>query len=245
MAIIVLYMRTKGIILIGVIIALICIGTGAYLLLNTTPEYMKITMNGVTFEVPKSNATVQNQTEHYSTYNDTDKNIAIFVFDSENMGINDMSEAATFATTREAFQTGAQLQQSNNLQYNYSDTLKVYTYLTNYTHKNVFIITKNKEDMENILSKLNPNSIIQSNQTDNSTNETNTTKTSTTKKSTADSNIESVTYEENLQAGDGSYYRQVNYKDGNIRQYDTNGELIGSSYDSDQAKLRQKYGSEM
>ena len=57
-------MRTKGIILIGAVIAIICIGTGAYLLLNSTPEYMNITMNGVTFEVPKSNATVQNQTAH-------------------------------------------------------------------------------------------------------------------------------------------------------------------------------------
>lgn len=238
-------MRTKGLILIGAIIAIICIGTCAYLLLNSTPEYMNITMNGVTFEVPKSNATVQNQTEHYSIYNDTNKNIAIFVFDSENMGMNDMSEATTFATTREAFQTGAQLQQNNNLQYNYSDTLKVYTYLTNYTHKNVFIVTKNKEDMEHILSKLDSNSITPSNNTNNTTNETNITNSSNTKKSSSDSNIKSVTYQENLQAGDGSYYKEVNYKDGNFRQYDTNGELIGSSYDSDQAKLRQKYGSEM
>lgn len=41
----------------------------------------------------------------------------------------------------------------------------------------------------------------------------------------------------NSQDGGGSY-REVTYKDGGFRQYDTDsGELIGSSYDSDQDKL--------
>lgn len=41
----------------------------------------------------------------------------------------------------------------------------------------------------------------------------------------------------NAQNGEG-YYREVTYKDGGFRQYDTEtGELIGSSYDSDQGKL--------
>ena len=41
----------------------------------------------------------------------------------------------------------------------------------------------------------------------------------------------------NAQEGDGYYY-QINYSDGNFRQYDTDsGELIGSSFDEDQEKL--------
>ena len=41
----------------------------------------------------------------------------------------------------------------------------------------------------------------------------------------------------NAQNGDG-YYREVTYRDGGFGQYDTEtGELIGSSYDSDQDKL--------
>ena len=41
----------------------------------------------------------------------------------------------------------------------------------------------------------------------------------------------------NHQNGEG-YYREVTYKDGGFRQYDTKtGDLIGSSYDSDQDKL--------
>ena len=41
----------------------------------------------------------------------------------------------------------------------------------------------------------------------------------------------------NEQNGEG-YYKEVTYSDGGFRQYDTeSGELIGSSYDSDQDKL--------
>lgn len=41
----------------------------------------------------------------------------------------------------------------------------------------------------------------------------------------------------NGQEGEG-YYREVTYSDGNFRQYDVDtGELIGSSYDSDQDKF--------
>ena len=41
----------------------------------------------------------------------------------------------------------------------------------------------------------------------------------------------------NEQNGEG-YYREVTYSDGGFRQYDTEtGDLIGSSYDSDQDKL--------
>ena len=63
---------------------------------------------------------------------------------------------------------------------------------------------------------------------------------STTSNSDRDSSRPSVVSEDvkfNKQAGEG-YYREVNYDDGNFRQYDVDtGKLIGSSYDSDQDKL--------
>ena len=53
-------------------------------------------------------------------------------------------------------------------------------------------------------------------------------------------NVNDIVSEEvkfNAQNGEG-YYREVTYKDGGFRQYDTeSGELIGSSYESDQDKL--------
>lgn len=52
-----------------------------------------------------------------------------------------------------------------------------------------------------------------------------------------DGDIVSEIVKFNEQNGEG-YYREVTYKDGGFRQYDVDsGELIGSSYKSDQANL--------
>lgn len=48
---------------------------------------------------------------------------------------------------------------------------------------------------------------------------------------------------QNYQEGEGSYY-QINYENGDFRQYDTKtGELVGSSFDDDQEKLGVVNGS--
>lgn len=83
---------------------------------------------------------------------------------------------------------------------------------------------------------------ISINDTNNTNNTTNVTKTKTTTKKKSSSNVESESIKENYQKGDGSHYREVKYKDGNIRQYDSKGRLIGSSYDSDQAQLKRQAG---
>ena len=55
--------------------------------------------------------------------------------------------------------------------------------------------------------------------------------------SSSDDDIVSEEIKFNAQNGEG-YYREVTYKDGGFRQFDADtGELIGSSYDSDQDKL--------
>lgn len=55
--------------------------------------------------------------------------------------------------------------------------------------------------------------------------------------SSSDDDIVSEEIKFNAQNGEG-YYREVTYKDGGFRQFDVDtGELIGSSYDSDQDKL--------
>lgn len=52
-----------------------------------------------------------------------------------------------------------------------------------------------------------------------------------------DADIVSEEIKTNFQAGEGKY-REVRYKDGGFRQYDIEtGELIGSSYHSDQKYL--------
>ena len=87
--------------------------------------------------------------------------------------------------------------------------------------------------------------INETNETDNiTTTETKKTSSPNTKKSSksSDSDIVSESIKENYQAGDGSHYREVEYKDGNFRQYNSKGQLIGSSYDSDQAQLKKAAG---
>lgn len=60
---------------------------------------------------------------------------------------------------------------------------------------------------------------------------------SSSESQSADSDIVSEEVKFNAQNGEG-YYREVTYKDGGFRQYDTeSGDLIGSSYDSDQSNL--------
>ena len=55
--------------------------------------------------------------------------------------------------------------------------------------------------------------------------------------SSSDGDIVSEIVKFNEQNGEG-YYREVTYADGGFRQYDTeSGNLIGSSYESDQANL--------
>jgi len=99
--------------------------------------------------------------------------------------------------------------------------------------------TNNTNDTINV-------TINDTNETNNTTNttSTNTKEASSSKKSSkSDSNIVDESIKENYQAGDGSHYREVKYKDGNIRQYDTSGKLIGSSYESDQAQLKRDAGA--
>ena len=75
----------------------------------------------------------------------------------------------------------------------------------------------------------------------NSTSSSTTVKSNSTgsqvSSSSSGSGVSGGSAEYNGQAG-GGYYYQINYKDGNFRQYDTKtGELIGSSFQEDQEKL--------
>ena len=128
-------------------------------------------------EVPKSNVTVMNQTEYYYFYDDNQYGVNIYVIDNLT-STNNSSVMQNYNSIVTSNQAGAQKQNNSNYSYNYSDSLKQYTYLTNYSNKNVFIVTKNKEDMLQILSTIHvdPKSIK---------NETNTTENQTTSKSTA------------------------------------------------------------
>ena len=77
----------------------------------------------------------------------------------------------------------------------------------------------------------------------NTTTDNNKKESTSIKSSKSDSEIVGESIKENYQAGDGSHYREVEYKDGNIRQYSSDGKLIGSTYESDQAQLKKDAGN--
>lgn len=224
-------MRNRALIIIGFIL-LLCIGIGAYIF-SLSPEYQNITMNGVTFEVPKSNITVSNMGSHYSIFNDSENGIFIQVFDSEGSGLNDFGQMVEYAAIRDLFQDGAQERQDSGIKYNYSENLKVYTYLTNYTHKNVFIVTKNEEDMKHIISSIKVNvTNDSSNETNNATNDTNSsgstsnTKSEDTNKKSADSEYGDYINDKWVSMSEEEYaerypvlYHQQSLKEGKYDKY--------------------------
>ncbi|WP_455645411.1 hypothetical protein [Methanosphaera sp.] len=229
-------MRTRNVLLI-VVIVIACIGgCAAYILSNPGIEYKNITMNGIQLEVPDGNITPVNQTEHYTIYNDTENDLNIYVFDSEGSNFADLSEMTTFAATREAYQINATSVTKDNVTYNKSESTGICSYTGNYTHKNIIIATSDEDLLIHILNNIKIDEV-----TANDTNTTNTTNTSSitgSSSSGSDVSVVSSSLEQNYQADDGSTYREVEYSDGNFRQYDTRtGKLIGSSYDSDQSKL--------
>ena len=174
-------MRTKNVAIL-IIIALVAFGAvaGSYFLFFSQPQYKNITLNNVTMEVPESSVNVTQRSSLYSMYNDTkNSHVDAFVFDSANAGINDMTEAMEFAMVRDGFQINSTQQTADGITYNYSKSLGVYSYVTNFTHKNVLIVTGDKENMVHIVKSLK----VKQNET-NTTNTTASTKTSSSSKKT-------------------------------------------------------------
>jgi len=216
---------------------LILIGmlSGTYFILFNQSQYKNITMNGITVEVPESNVSVIQQTNAFSIYNDTEHSVDVLVYDSTDIGLNDLTEAMTFAAVRDMFQVGSTLQTTEGYSYNYSDTNKVYTYVTNYTHKNLFIVTANKEDMIHALQTIKVNDEINLNIT-NETNQT-VTKANNNKNTKSDDDKEELREDEKVIDGwdpkehevsresmeDG--YEKVHYDDGYFRIVDDKGKI--------------------
>lgn len=232
-------MRTKNVlIIIIVILAIMGVAVASYILLTPQTVYKNVTMDHVTFEVKNSSANVTNNTENYYIYNDTENNITIILFDSEKMGLNDFDEATEFAMMRDAMQINNTPSNGNNTTYNYTKVMNRYTYLTNYTHKNLFIITQNKEDMEHILSTIKLDTNADDNSTDNQTNNTTQSSSSNSKKSSGNQKTSTQREEDKITASGwdpkkhetyrediGEGYQKVHYDDGYFRVVDKKGNI--------------------
>ncbi len=231
----------KKIISIIIILLLATVAGGSYYYyINSGPQYKNITMNGITMEVPESNITVTQQTDIYSFYNDSDNNIEIFVLDSTTFGLNDFSEAVTYAALREAFQVGASLQTSDGYSYNYSESSGIYSWVGNYSHKNLLIATNSKEDMIHILESVkvdeNSSSLNESNETNVTQSKTTTKKTQSVEEEDSEREDEQVIdgwdpkeHEVSREKMDDGYER-VDYDDGYYRIVDKKGNVESYGY---------------
>ncbi|MBE6494527.1 MAG: hypothetical protein E7Z84_08000, partial [Methanosphaera stadtmanae] len=160
-------MKKKGIVLIVAVILIMAIGIGAYFSIPENINYKNITMNGIIMEVPDDNGIMSNYTQLYTVYNDTKYDLMIHTFDSEDAKLNDMSEATEFAASREAYQFKSKSISKDGLSYNYSESTGIYSYVGNFTHKNVLVSTTNEEVLIHILKtmKLDPNANTTKNDT--------------------------------------------------------------------------------
>lgn len=139
-------MRTKKIIIIIIAAIIICaIGVGVYYL--TQSEYKTISMSGITIEVPNSDATVNNNSVNYNTYDDHDNNLSI-----KTWALRDLSDAngTAQAVVDIGLQYGSNLAQNvtyNNISVaNKSGTYSYYE--TDEQNKCIILITGN--DIESV-----------------------------------------------------------------------------------------------
>ena len=143
----------KKLILIIILFSICILGFYNYLITENT--YKSININEVEVKVPNSNVTVINSTDHYSSYEDYENGVKIYVFDNDDASLIDAQEMFNFITIRDENQLEVILTEDNNHKYNYSSSLNEFTYLNNTNNKNIFVITKDKEHMIKILKTIN------------------------------------------------------------------------------------------
>lgn len=119
--------------------------------------YKKININEIELKVPTSNVSVVNSTDHFSTYEDLKNGIKIYVFDDDNTTLSDAQVMFNFISIRDENQLEVSHLEEDKYSFNYSSSLNEYTYLNYTNNKNIFIITKNKEDILKILKTIKYN----------------------------------------------------------------------------------------
>ena len=151
-------MDIQKVVIIGILFIICCLCF--YNAINNEFNYKMINVNEVQVKVPYSNVSVINQTDHFSIYEDLENGIKIYVFDDDETTLNDVKEMFNFLTVRDINQMEVISVEDKKFSYNYSSSLNEYTYLNNSNNKNIFVVTKNKENMLNILKSMKINTTV-------------------------------------------------------------------------------------
>ena len=243
-----------GRIILFVVILLII--WGVFLLMGQSHS-KNIEMSGYQLEVPDNDASVIYNCDNYNTYYDSKNDITIKSWAWKNSNSTDLNgcvEIGSFLVSH----TGENTTYNNVTLYNQSGYYTFYE-LDQSKAAMILIAGSNIDEITNIVNTMNRTAISPTDDIDsilaltinavngNSEIQNNQSTTTQSKSSSSSKSSEpgvvNEYMQENYQAGDGSSYRQVEYSDGNIRQYNSKGQLIGSSFESDQGYLKQQAGS--
>ena len=146
-------METRKVVLI-VIFALICVLSICNVFVSPVNNYKTVTVNDVEVSVPNNNCSVVNRTDHFSYYEDMAGGVMVYVFNSRGSNLTDVKEMFNFITVRDVNQIEVIPVEEEEYSFNYSSSLNEYTCLINVEDRNVFVITKNEDDMIRVLESL-------------------------------------------------------------------------------------------
>lgn len=225
-----------------VIIAIVALA-GAYLLNNQEENYHRINLSSsCSILVPDSqNAT--NTTDYYNIfhYMDSENQLDITFYNSY-YPERSLSGAAHMAAIRDST-LGLTVVEENNITVYLNESTGVYSYFVsnNITHDNILITCSDLDMLMTIINSITFN---------NGTGEFNNMSVNHSSSQQIDSSLNSSSSSStppgdlvwNSQNGDWMYEETLD--DGNVRQYDSQGNLIGSTLDEDQEYLANEYSRE-
>ena len=146
-------------VLIIAIIAIVIVAACAAGFILLQPHYKEINVIGVSMEVPDSDYNVSIDSQFTNTYFDDENHVAVYGFDSTNAGLFDLiGEGAVYAGVRDAFINNSQSQSITQDSITFYDCGNgTYGYTTYFGHKNIFIVTQDKNTLIHIIKSLKVN----------------------------------------------------------------------------------------
>mgnify|MGYP006992065524 CR=1 FL=1 len=233
--------------IVYVILGLIIVFLAAFLIIShvSTTDFEQQTFTNFVMDVPKGTEFVETYDNYSTIYTSEDLEVKYF-------RVTNNDEAFHYAEQRTLIQSGGELVgESNGItewKIDEDGKTKYVCFKEDADNNGACISVKcsNKDDCMRMAESIvftNSAVFTEENSTENGTadNATNSTVSSnasqsssnTTSTGNASTNGKTKIWSEQS----NSYIYQESSSDGNIRQYDANGKLIGSTYDEDQAKL--------
>ena len=143
---------TNKVLIISIIIVLLVAGAAAGFILMQ-PHYKEINLVGVSMEVPDSEYNVTIRSNSLNTYMDEDNHIVAYGYDSTDADFSKLGEAIEFAAIRDLFSTNTKSITVDGVSLNKS-TNGTYSYTNYYGHKNIVLISTDKNTLAHMVKSI-------------------------------------------------------------------------------------------